>query len=208
MNKKYLLFLICFGALKLFAQEKEIDSTSSQWNFSAWAEMYIIPGEEVFFNPTFYANHKSLHLEGRYNYEDRSTASLWAGRRFEFGKGVKFVFIPMASIVFGNTNGMAPGLETSITYGKFDLYSENEYVFDFTSKSNNFFYAYSELAISPLKPIRTGATIQRTRVFESPRELQRGIFLEYYFGKCRGGAFYFNPFSSDNYWIASFSVDF
>src|SRR5947207_13236257 len=75
MSKKYLLFLIGLSSLKLCAQETQIDSASSQWNFSAWAEMFIIPDEEDFFNPTFYARHKSLHLEGRYNYEDRNTVS-------------------------------------------------------------------------------------------------------------------------------------
>src|ERR1044072_7283523 len=104
MTKKHLLLWIALASLKLSAQEIQIDSANSQWNFSAWAEMFIIPGEEDFFNPTFYARHKSLHLEARYNYEDRNTASLWAGHRFKFGKGVKFVFVPMGAIVFGNTN--------------------------------------------------------------------------------------------------------
>lgn len=208
MGKKYLLLLAGFVSTELFAQENQTDSATSHWNFSAWAEMFIIPGEEDFFNPTFYARHEKLHLEARYNYEDRNTASLWAGRRFKFGKGVKFVFVPMAAIVFGNTNGIAPGLEVEIMYKKFDFYSESEHVFDFNTRENNFFYMYSELAIRPINPLRTGIMTQRTRVFESERELQRGIFAEYYFGRFRAGVFYFSPFDSDNYWIASVSVDF
>ena len=148
------------------------------------------------------------HLEARYNYEDKNTASLWAGYRFKFGKGVKFVIVPMAAIVFGNTNGVAPGLEMEIMYKKFDFYSESEHVFDFSSKENNFFYMYTELAIRPINALRTGIMTQRTRVFESDRELQRGIFAEYYFGRFRAGVFYFNPFDSDQFWVASFSVDF
>jgi hypothetical protein len=208
MSKKYILLLIAFASLKLCAQENQIDSASSRWKFSAWAEMFIIPGEEDFFNPTFYARHKSLHLEARYNYEDRNTASLWAGHRFKFGKGVKFVFVPMGAIVFGNTNGIAPGLEMEIMYKKFDFYAESEYVFDFSASENNFFYNYSELAIRPITPIRTGLITQRTKLLETPREFQAGIFAEYYFGRCRAGVFYFSPFASNNYWIASFSVDF
>lgn len=206
--KKYLLLLIAFISSKLFSQENRIDSTSSHWNLSAWAEMFIIPHEEDFFNPTFYARHKTLHLEGRYNYEDRNTVSLWAGRRFKFGKQVEFVVVPMAGVVFGNTNGMAPGLETEIMYKKFDFYSESEYLFDFKTKENNFFYIYSELAIRPIRSVRTGIVTQRTKLFESKHELERGIFLEYYFLKCRAGLFYFSPFSSDNFLIVSFSVDF
>jgi hypothetical protein len=207
--EKYLLLLFGFVSLKLFAQENPTDSTGSHWNFSAWAEQFIIPDEGSFFNPTFYARHKTLHLEGRYNYEDRNTTSLWAGRRFSFGKTVDFVFVPMGGIVFGNTKGVAPGLETEITFKKFDFYSESEYLFDFESKENNFFYMYSELAMRPVKPIRTGIMAQRTKLFESKREIQRGLFAEYYFGRCRAGVFCFSPFNpDDNFWIASFSVDF
>lgn len=209
MHKKYLLLLIVLASVKLFGQEGESDSTSSkQWNFSAWAELFILPGESDIFNPTFYARHNKLHLEARYNYEDINTGSAWAGRRFKFGQGVKFVVVPMAGLVFGNTNGIAPGLELEVMYKKFDFYSESEHVFDFNSKENNFFYMYSELAIRPIKPIRTGLIVQRTKLFESEHEVERGLFAEYYFGRCRVGGFFFNPFGEGFFAIASFSVDF
>lgn len=208
MNKTHIWIGLCLIALKLPAQERPADSTGSGWNFSAWAEVFIVPGEEDFFNPTFYARTKTVHLEGRYNYEDRNTGSLWAGRRFEFGKPVKFVLVPMVAIVLGNINGAAPGLETEIVYKKLDFYSESEYVFDFKMKENNFFYMYSELAIRPIRPVRTGLIAQRTKLFETEHEVQQGLFAEYYFGRFRAGVFYFNPFSSDNFWIASVSIDF
>ena len=209
MRKKYLLLFIGFVSLKLFAQEAQPDSASSkQWNFSAWAELFILPGENDIFNPTFYARTNKLHLEARYNYEDINTVSLLGGRRFKFGKGVKFVVVPMAGLVFGNTNGVAPGLELEVMYKKFDFYSESEHVFDFKNNENNFFYMYSELAIRPIKPIRTGLIVQRTKLFESEHEIQRGLFAEYYFGRFRVGSFFFSPFGEDFYWSASFSVDF
>ena len=208
MKSKYALIAVCFLSLKLFCQQGETDSSARRWNFSAWAEQFIIPGDEDFFNPTFYARTKTIHLEARYNYEDRNTASIWGGRRFEFGKAVQFVLVPMAAVVFGHSNGMAPGLETEITFKKLDFYSESEYVFDFKAKENNFFYMYSEIAIRPVRPLRTGLIAQRTKLFETEHEIQRGLFAEYYFGRFRAGVFYFNPFNSDNFWIASFSVDF
>ena len=198
-----------FSVIHVFAQESPKDSTGSSWHFSAWAEVFVLPEQKDLFNPTFYARTKTLHLEGRYNYEDRNTGSVWAGRRFKLGSPVEVVLVPMGGIVFGNTNGVAPGLETEIAYKKFDFYSESEYLFDFTSRENNFFYVYSELAIRPITSIRTGLIAQRTLLFESELEIQRGVFAEYYFGRCRAGVFYFSPFDSENnYWIASFSVDF
>jgi len=208
MGKRYRLLLVVFIALRIFAQEKPGDSTAAEWNFSAWAELFIIPDEKDIFNPTFYARHKSLHLEGRYNYEDRNTVSTWVGRKFEFGKPVEFVFVPMAGIILGNTNGMAPGVEMEIAYRKLDFYAESEYVIDFESNENNFFYMYSELAIRPIEPLRTGIITQRTKLVQTGREVQRGLFAEYYFKRLRAGVFYFSPFSSGNFWIASASIDF
>jgi hypothetical protein len=67
---------------------------------------------------------------------------------------------------------------------------------------------YSELAIRPIHALRNSIMTQRTRLFESDREWQRGIFAEYYFGRFRAGVFYFSPLASDQFWIASLSVDF
>jgi hypothetical protein len=94
------------------------------------------------FNPTFYARHIILHLEGSFNYENCNTVSLWTGRRFKFGKTAAFAVVPMAAIIIGNTNGMAPWVETELAYKKFDFYSESEYLFDFEAKENNFFYMF------------------------------------------------------------------
>jgi hypothetical protein len=199
--------LLLLASLTACAQETSTPP-QNDWRFSAWAELFIIPGEQDFLNPTFYARHNKLHLEARYNYEDFQTTSLWAGRRFEFGKDMKFVFVPMAGVVFGNTNGMAPGLEMEIIYKKFDFYSESERVFDFHTKDNNFFYQYGELAMRPVKAIRAGMVVQRTRVVDTERELQRGAFAEYYYKSFRAGVFAFGPFSEARYWIASVSIDF
>jgi hypothetical protein len=63
----------------LFAQlQHEILQTIQQIQnglFSLWGDYFIIPNDKNIFNPTFYADHKSLHFEGRYNYEDINTAS-------------------------------------------------------------------------------------------------------------------------------------
>jgi hypothetical protein len=137
-----------------------------------------------------------------------NTASLWAGRRFRFGRDVKFDVVPMAAVVFGETNGAAPGLEATIAYKRVDWYSESEYVIDVHARDKDFFFMYSELGVRPVRPLRTGLVSQWTRAFESPSEIQRGIFAEYYFKRFRAGIFYFVPFAAGQFWIPSFSVDF
>src|SRR5262245_29474036 len=124
-------------------------SASKQWAYSAWLELWVFPGDEAVFNPTFYADYNTLHVEARYNYEDRNTPSLWVRRQFRFGSPVTFEVTPMAALVFGRTNGAASGLEMEIRYKRLDWYSESEHVFDFSAKQNDFLYVYSELGIRP-----------------------------------------------------------
>jgi len=213
MHKFITVCILIIAPDILFAQLQhdvpENDSVNSKWSFSLWGDYFIIPDDKDIFNPTFYADHKSLHFEARYNYEDLNTASAFAGWRFETGNTLQFVAIPMMSIVFGNTNGIAPGLEVELIYKKFDFYSESEYLFDFSGKENNFAYTYTELAATIFKEhVRTGLTGQRTRLYQTKLDIQRGVFAEYYFGRFRVGAYYYDPFSSSNLGVISFSVDF
>ena len=196
--------LLLFVCCSLAAQPK--DSLTSKWSFSANSYYYIVPGDNSL---TFIAtaDHKKLHFEARYNYEDDKTASAFAGWRFVANGEAELEVVPMLGIVFGNTNGLAPGLELSASFRKFDFYSESEYVFDFSGQENNFLYTWGELAIN-IKSFRTGLSWQRTLLYQTDYEIQHGVFAEYSFGKLTAGAYYFNPFSNDDVVIISLGIDF
>ena len=49
------------------------------WAFSASAATYVLPDEPDFVQPTVSADRGWLHLEGRFNYEDRGTGSALFG---------------------------------------------------------------------------------------------------------------------------------
>ena len=184
------------------------DTVSSSWSFAAAAYYYILTGEKNATTILGYADHKSLHLETRYNYEDRETGSVFGGYVFEAGNKLAVSLTPMIGFVFGNTNGIAPGLEVSLAWKKLDFYSETEYVFDFDGKENNFLYTWTELAITPFKNFRTGISANRTRLFQSDLEVEKGIFMQYSFWKLTAGVHYFNPFSNDDFVIATLAVEF
>ena len=188
--------------------QKNTDTISSSWSFAADAYYYIFPGEKNTATVLGYADHRSLHLEARYNYEDRKTGSVFGGYMFETGNKLVLTFTPMIGFVFGNTNGIAPGLEASLTWKKFDFYSETEYVFDFDEKENNFLYTWTELAITPFRNLRTGISANRTRLFQSDLEVEKGIFTEYSFWKLTAGVHYFNPFSNVEFVIATMGIEF
>ena len=217
MIMRYLIIslLIIQVAFKSFAQQaskdslsKAPDSTSSSWSFSAAVYYYILPEENNTTTLLGYADHKSLHFEARYNYEDRETGSVFGGYMFEGGGKLSWSLTPMIGFVFGNTDGIAPGLLTSFSWKKFDFYSESEYVVDFAGKENNFFYTWTELAITPFKNFRTGISGNRTRLYQTDLDVQKGIFTQYSFWKLTAGLHYFNPFSDDYFLIATMSIEF
>ena len=196
-----------FYSLATLAQY-EGDSAQSKWSFSTSGYYYIIPGEKNTLTLIGYADYKSLHFEARYNYEDHKTGSLFAGRRFETGEKFVFGATPMVGVVFGNTDGLAPGIELDASYKIFDYYSETEYVFDFSGKENNYLYIWGEIGINPFNRFRTGLTYQRTKLYQSELDIQRGIFAEYQFWKITAGAYLFDPFSGNQFVIAALSIDF
>ena len=205
--RRILVLLSCLPCV-LSAQEKTIDSSGSKWSFSSSAFYYFIPEDENLLSVIGYADHRSLHLEARYNYEDQNTLSAYAGWRFETGKNFQFAATPMIGFAAGNTDAFIPALELEASYKIFDFYSESEYLLDFESKENNFAYTWSELAVSPADFLRLGISAQRTRLYETEFDLQRGIFGQYSFWKLTAGVYYFNPFSSDDFVVASLSLDF
>jgi hypothetical protein len=154
------------------------------------------------------ADHGAFHLEGRYNYEARDTASLWAGYGFRFGTGVAFEVTPIVGGVFGDTNGVAAGYRLAVTWGVLDLASESEYLVDAGDSSGNFFYTWSELGVSPAEWLRGGVAWQRTRVREQDRELQFGPFVGVTLGKLALGAYLFAPGAGDQLFVLSAATSF
>jgi hypothetical protein len=147
------------------------------WDFDLSVSGYIVPHGQSYVSPTLTADRATLHLEGRYNYEAQRTGSLWAGYNFTAGKTLVLDATPMIGGVFGDLNGIAPGLELTLTYRKVQFFSANEYIFDTDTKSGNFFYTWTQLTYSPVKWLTAGYVVQRTRAFQTRLDLQRGVLI-------------------------------
>ncbi|HZZ74519.1 MAG TPA: hypothetical protein VFE04_01255 [Puia sp.] len=212
MYKSILAFLFAAFPVFAFTQIGQIrpaaDTTSSPLSVSASAYYYFVQGSS---NNSVtligYLDYKSLHIEPRYNYEAENAGSVFAGWKFEAEGKVSFAATPMAGIVFGSMKGFAPGLELEFSYKVFDFYSESEYVIDQAGSEFNFFYTWTELGYSPLEKFRTGISIQRTLLYQTALDLQRGVFAEYSFWKLTAGLHYFNPFSKDYFFMASLNFE-
>jgi hypothetical protein len=150
-------------------------TTSGGWSPSIYLDAYFQKGGEGLFVPTLFMDKGSLHLEGRYNYEDVDTGSLWVGWGFPFGEeGRSLRLVPMLGGVAGRTSGIAPGLEVEARWNRLSYWLEAEYVFDLESSSDSFLYTWSELTYLTLPWLWVGASVQRTRIVHSPREVDFG----------------------------------
>ena len=178
------------------------------WSISASVYTFIVPDDRDVVQPTLAADRGWLHLAARYNYEDVETGSVWFGYNFGGGKTLGWTVTPMIGGVVGTTAGVAPGWTFSLSYWKLELASESEYVINARDTSESFFYNWSELSISPVDWFRAGAVVQRTRVYQSDRDVQRGLFVGVTYKIVDVVAYVFNPDDSKPIVVLAASVGF
>jgi hypothetical protein len=167
-------------------------SATDSWSITASTSAYFVPDSRDYLNPGFTADRGRLHLEGRYNYEALDTGSVWVGYNISVGHALVFEATPMLGAVFGDLGGIAPGCSLSLTYRRWALSSQDEYVFDSADASGSFFYVWSELSYAPLGWLRAGLVVQRTKAYKSDLDIQRGLLLDLSHGKVDFTAYLFN----------------
>ena len=206
--KKIIFIFICIFFLlvssTLFAQESDTSETS-EWNFGVETDLYFT--DPFIFLPIFTANKDNLHLEARYNYEDLKTASAWVGYNIFGGDDFEYFITPMVGAAFGNTNGIAMGLEFTLSVSGFELYSESEYLFDFDSKENNFFYNWSDLTYSPTDWLWFGISGQLTKVYDTDLETDRGMLLGIAYKNFEFTGYYYNAFTDDSFFMLALTTE-
>ena len=199
------LFTYGFFSQLNFAQEE--DSLScSEWNFGVETDLYFT--DPFIFLPIIIANKGNLHLEARYNYEDLKTFSGWVGYNLFGGDEFEYFVTPMVGAALGRTDGIAPGLEFTFSYAGFELYSESEYLFDFASSEYNFFYSWTDLTYSPIGWLWFGISGQRTRLYESEVEIDRGLILGCAYRNFEITGYFYNPFTDDAFLMLALGTEF
>jgi hypothetical protein len=187
------LMLVPAAAIAQTAPAGQAPPPARDWSFFASAYTYIVPDDSNYAQPTFTADRQGLHLEARYNYEARNTGSAWIGWNFAGGDAVEWELTPMVGGVFGDLDGVAPGYKGSLAWRKISFYSEGEYVIDTASTSDSFLYNWSELTYALTGSLRAGLIVQRTRVFQTDREVQRGLIIGYSYRRAEFTLCLFNP---------------
>jgi hypothetical protein len=194
-----MLALLCTESAQLAAQATPGSAptraavATQSWQYNLTVDGYIVPDDTSYVDPMFTADHKWLHLEARYNYENLHTGSLWVGYNFHAGKTLSLSVTPMAGGVFGRTNGIAPGCEASLTYKKFEASISNEYLFDAGSRTDNFYYMWPQLSFSPIDWLHVGVVVQTTKAYQTPVDTQRGFLVGFSHKQFEFTTYIFNP---------------
>ncbi len=179
-----------------------------EWEFSTFAATYVVPDDSNFVQPSFTADRDWLHLEARFNYEALDTGSAWVGYNFSGGETVTWELTPMLGAVFGATDGIAPGYKGSLGWKKLEFYSEGEYVVDSAESADSFFYNWSELTFAPAESFRFGMVTQRTRVYQTDRDIQRGLLAGFSFNRLDLTGYVFNPDDEQPTFILAVTLTF
>jgi hypothetical protein len=178
------------------------------WSLHASAAAYVLPADDDYIQPTVAADHGALHVEARYNYEDRRSVSAFVGWNLQFGQTVTLELTPMCGAVVGDTNGIIPGVELDLAWRRLEFSLEGEYVIDVGSRSDRFLYSWSEGSVWITDALRAGVVTQRTRVYKTPRDIQRGLLVGANISKLELAGYFFNPGSDDHFFVASIGVSF
>lgn len=166
------LLLFLFG-LNSYSQ---VATHKKAWEFSSELSLYLL-SDDSFLLPILTLDKDRIHFEGRYNYEDFETLSLFVGYNFSFGEKLPITITPMLGGATGNTRAVIPALEFSVTYKNLTIYSEQEYLLDLNDKTGDFYYQWTDLSYSFTDWMSTGLSLQRTKLFESETDLDHGLLL-------------------------------
>jgi len=202
--------LLALAASSVHAQEAA-DGTASEtpeWEIGASVYGYFPAEDTDYGQPTVTADRGALHLEARYNYEGIDTGSAWVGWNVGVGDKLRLDATLMAGGIFGDTTGVAPGYELTVSWGPLELYSEGEWVFDTGDSDDDFFYNWAQLGYSPWEWLTVGFASQRTRAYETGLDVQRGPFIGFTYKSVTLTTYVFNADAQPPTVVASLSVSF
>jgi len=145
------------------------------WHFAATAYGYVIPGQPDFVMATLPVDIHWFHIEGRYNYEALHTGSAFLGVTGRWGDSLKLGLTTMIGGTYGDLRAVVPATRLTLSWWKLDLFSETETVIDIGGKTSTFFYDWTEVGVSPIGWLRVGGAIQRSLVFQTSLDVQRGV---------------------------------
>ena len=180
---------------------------STFWAWSPSVLLYVVPGEPAYFQPTLAVDHGALHLEARYNYEARETASAWVGWNFSFGDDEARPHSHGGWRLRADEGGRA-GPHPRPVVGAAHLVVAERVRVRFGDESQSYLYVWSELSVTGPEWLRVGLVLQRTRAFQTETQVQGGPLAGVTFWKLSATVYFFAPGQEDQFVVVSASGSF
>lgn len=178
------------------------------WEFALTAYPTTPRGGDTVTSAIGAADRGPLHLEARYGYEAKDARSAFLGWTFSGGEKLAWEVTPIVGGAWGPLQAFIPGVEASLSWGRFDVYVEAEFVRDANARENDYNYSWNELGFKASEQVRLGLAGQRTRSYGVDREFQRGPFVQLSWKRATLGAYWFNPGSHEQVFVGAIGIAF
>ena len=157
-----------------------------------------------------YQTANGFYAEGRYNYEDLNTVSVYLGRTFSNEAKVSYSISPIVGAVIGQFNGGSVGANISLGYKDFFLYSQPQYTFAAENSINNYIYSWTDISYSPLNWLSLGVSLQHTKPKKTKGFVESGFVIEAAYQRFTFPVYIFNPLQSNRTFTfgANFELNF
>ncbi|PZF73396.1 hypothetical protein [Taibaiella soli] len=168
--------LLMFCSTAVWAQEDTAAKSSDEWELNGLLLVYMAKDYALPMG-VFSAAKGHLFLQERYNYEDVKTLSQFGGYRFQGGNKFEYSIIPQIGFLVGRTDAIANDNNIDLSYGSFGLSSEVEFLYNLNFPKLSYIYTWNELTYSPTDWLYVGLTAQRSRIYLTGLDLQRGVVV-------------------------------
>jgi hypothetical protein len=195
MKKGLLLAILCGWLHNMHAQS------------SGSLQQYCYMGEKQVFTivpVACFTTANNWYFEGRYNYEELKTFSLYMGKTFEKNGKLSYTITPMAGLVKGALNGGSIGANVELEYKKFSCSSQSQYTFSTQDNTCNFIYNWSDASYSLAGWLSAGLSIQHTKLYRVKGLFEKGVFINVKAKEHEFSFYVFNPEKRDRYFVLGF----
>jgi len=150
---------------------------------------------------------KGLHTQFRYNYEERSTGSLYIGKSFSRDSSFSYTVTPMLGWVFGQYNGGSLALNADAAYRKIYISVQSQYTLSKAGREGNFFYTWGEIGYEVTKWFYAGVSSQLTKPYNEKTETEYGILAGINISKMSFPVYVFSPFSNNRNFLIGINLE-
>jgi hypothetical protein len=157
---------------------------------------YVQPKSIGFIVPKVsYQGAGNWHAEARYNYEEIQTGSVHIGKKFSFKTLPDLEVTPLAGVCFGRLTGGSIGSSIKFSLGRFDFFSEPQYVYSITDSSSSYFYSWSELLFNCSSSFYGGVAFQQTKTISELPFYEPGLVAGCSIRNFDIPLYFFSPFN-------------